>query len=447
MKNRQISKLISRKNFFTKQKTIIAISVTVVAVAAIVAAIYLVPNVVTRVSAIAAPTYPAKTSYMNSFSNDKISPSGNFISSLKTFSSNSASVVLSGGQSGKNSLYSPLSLYFALALASAGAKGQTQSEIQNALSMGNLSADDISTQSGILFRSVYLDNEIGRLKLANSLWLGKNVNFNKSYLDDAAKNYYASSFDVDFGSPSTAKKIGKWVSDNTGGKLGSDVTTDPKEVMSLINTVYFYDQWVNEFDANKTASGVFHAQNGDVQCNFMNAQTEGSFVTGDGFTAAELPFKNNEAMLFILPNKGVLVNDIIENPQKLSNALDFTDALKNAKNCSITYKIPKFSFGASLDLKETLEKLGVKTAFSKNADFSNISETTPLSISDIDQSTHISIDEKGCEAAAYTQIDFVGAARIEGNAEMILDRPFIFAIIHNDGLPVFIGTVNDPSQN
>lgn len=38
------------------------------------------------------------------------------------------------------------------------------------------------------------------------------------------------------------------------------------------------------------------------------------------------------------------------------------------------------------------------------------------------------MDEKGVEAASYTQIDVTGASMPTDQAELILDRPFLFVI-------------------
>ncbi|MGI6366174.1 MAG: serpin family protein [Bacillota bacterium] len=60
----------------------------------------------------------------------------------------------------------------------------------------------------------------------------------------------------------------------------------------------------------------------------------------------------------------------------------------------------------------------------------------------------ISIDEKGCEAAAYTHIVKGGAAPPEDEIVMKLDRPFIFAITGGAGdAPLFIGVVNNPVKH
>ena len=56
------------------------------------------------------------------------------------------------------------------------------------------------------------------------------------------------------------------------------------------------------------------------------------------------------------------------------------------------------------------------------------------------------IDEEGCKAASLTVMMYDGAGAPEDHAEFILDRPFIFEIMSDTGLPLFVGIVNNPIQ-
>ena len=56
------------------------------------------------------------------------------------------------------------------------------------------------------------------------------------------------------------------------------------------------------------------------------------------------------------------------------------------------------------------------------------------------------IDEEGCKAASLTVMMYEGAVAPEDHAEFILDRPFIFEIMSDTGLPLFVGIVNNPIQ-
>ena len=66
-----------------------------------------------------------------------------------------------------------------------------------------------------------------------------------------------------------------------------------------------------------------------------------------------------------------------------------------------------------------------------------------LYISEVLHKTFISVDEKGTKAGAVTKWK-CGDSGPVSEARVILDRPFVYAIIDNaTNLPLFIGTVVD----
>lgn len=50
------------------------------------------------------------------------------------------------------------------------------------------------------------------------------------------------------------------------------------------------------------------------------------------------------------------------------------------------------------------------------------------------------------EAAAYTvfSLSATSAGEMPEELDFVLDRPFLFAITSDDGLPLFVGVVNQP---
>ncbi|MBU3142842.1 serpin family protein [Clostridium sp. CF012] len=362
---------------------------------------------------------------------------------LNKFSFSSASKILSGQS--KNISYSPTSLYMTLSLASIGANGVTQDEIFSVLGASGKGINYLSEQNSKLFRLMYSDNKIGKLKIANSLWLEKNISFKNTFIDNAVRNFYASIYNVDFSDDNSAKLMSKWVSENTNGILSPKMSIDKNQIMSIINTIYFKDEWVDLFDENNTKPDTFYfSDGGEIKGDFMNrTYAAHSYVKGDGFTSASLGLKNSSSMMFILPDKGMSVDDLLSTPEK--TALLFDE--KEIKSGKVIFQIPKFSFGNSLDLNNTLKIMGIKSAFQPEADFSGISQGAAF-ISNIKQQTHIAIDEKGVEATAFTKIDYDGSAAPKENvAKMILDRPFIFVIKSANDMILFIGVVNNPSIN
>lgn len=389
-------------------------------------------------STLAFDDYKGRNSHLEDIDTD-------YLQGVRDFSFTSATSILNNEDNKNNSVYSPISLYMALTLLAETTEGSTRGEILNLLSINDMSL--IPSETPKLFRSLYTDNEIGKLNLANSIWLSNTYDFNQETIDTLTSNYYAHSFSIDFSDSETPKSISDWVNKYTGGKLGTDPSAfkpNPAQVMSIINTIYFYDQWQSKFDPALTKTEEFKLEDGTtVSSDFMNTQTIQSFSKGTNYISSNLNFKNKCSMVFILPDEGVSPYDIINNPDALANAVNYMGT-PNEKYGQVTFKIPKFSFSNDLDLNDAIKALGVEEMFSTKADFSPLTDNKGLFVSEVKQSATIAIDEIGCEAAAYTQIDLYGSGLPTDTANIILNRPFIFAIKDGNGIPLFIGVINNP---
>lgn len=366
------------------------------------------------------------------------------IAAINNFSYKTGSFILSG--KGKNVNYSPLSLYYALSVAASGAGSETEAQLLALLGIPDSQA--LSEQCGNLYRTLYRDNEIGKLKIANSIWLDDDMNgnpivFKEGFVKRAAENFYASSHSVDFSKEEAGKAMIDWVSANTNGTLSPAFETNPEQILSMLNTVYFNDQWTDRFDKSKTAEDVFYLLNGgEVKCDFMN-RTFGSdgFWKGKGFTRAGLGLKNAGQMVFILPDEGVSPYVLIASPELMKEAFEGGEGFSG----EVVWKIPKFSINSKIAADDVLKSLGVSSAFTENADFSGITNHMAY-ITDVLQETHIAVDEDGVEASAFTQIDYAGSAMPEGHADMILDRPFIYAVTAQNGVLLFAGVCENPAE-
>lgn len=383
-------------------------------------------------------TFPKAYAYGSARNNDPVDQA--FLSGVSAFSYQTASRILSSGHGNAN--YSPLSLYYALALAASGANGETSDELLTLL--GTADRDTLSVQCGNLFRQLYTDNAIGKLKIANSLWMNREVSWKQAFVTNAAENLYASSYSVDFSDAETGKAMGKWISDNTNGLSSPELTTSSEQILSILNTVYFYDEWIDRFDKAQTAKDTFTLTGGaSVSCDFMNQTSGGTdFAKGSGFTRSGLKLKNGGKMVFILPDEGVSPEELLSSPEKMKEAFEGGECSSG----EVVWKIPKFRFGCELDLADMLKSLGIASAFRQDADFSGITDGAAV-LSSVRQETQIGIDENGVEASSFTQIMLAGTSAPRGRADMILDRPFLYGITRSDGTLLFVGICENPAAN
>jgi serpin B len=99
-------------------------------------------------------------------------------------------------------------------------------------------------------------------------------------------------------------------------------------------------------------------------------------------------------------------------------------------------------------MKDDLAGMGMPVAFTDQADFTGMYDSTnlpPLAISHIAHKAFIAVDEKGTEAAAATDIIMIPMAGHQNTVILRIDHPFIFAIRDRQtGSLLFIGRVLDP---
>ena len=150
-------------------------------------------------------------------------------------------------------------------------------------------------------------------------------------------------------------------------------------------------------------------------------------------------------MYFILPDEGVSVNEVLSD----SAALKMISGEKepSGKYLKINLSVPKFDISSRLDLRDGVKKLGITDVFDDGkADFSPMfsDDITGIYVDKINHSARIKIDEEGCEAAAFTTMMEAGkGAPPDETVDFVLDRPFIVCISDNNGLPLFVGVVNN----
>ena len=369
---------------------------------------------------------------------------------LGAFIEKTASEILCEAGS-ENRIYSPLNVYLALAMLSELTDGETRQQILDLL--GTETIEQLRTRANAVWNANYSDDGSVTSILASSLWMNQNIDFNDSTMKTLAENYYASSYRGEMGSSDFNKALQKWLNDQTGGLLNeyvSELKLTPDTILALATTIYFQAKWTDEFSERETHKDVFHAANGDITTDFMKAtELYGTYYWGETFSATAKSLENSGKMYFILPDEGVSVDDLLTDEEALA-FITSNGIWENRKALMVHLSVPKFDVSSKLDLKEHLQNLGVTDCF-----IPDVSDYTPLLdknamelekdiyLSKVEHAARVKIDEEGVTAAAYTVMALCGAGMPPSDEiEFTVDRPFIFVITSDDGLPLFIGVVN-----
>lgn len=346
----------------------------------------------------------------------------------------------------QNLIFSPVSLYTILGMSAELCEGEARQEILDLLLSPGIEALRDSSRS--LWSRSYADGDSAFI-LANSLWLSNAVDYKQPVLDLLAENYFADSFRGDMGSAEYDRMHLDWLDDRTNGYLTDrlpELNTPKDTVIYLDSTLYYKAGWLTEFDPSQNIDGTFHAMYMDQDCTFMRESFQGLYYRGESFAAVSKPLYGGQEMLFVLPGEGVTTNELLVGGEyQRFMDLVFLGAgwSKEAGCANINLSVPKFDITSSADMTLGLKSMGINGIFeSGKGSFSPLTDQD-FAFTSVTHTCRLSIDEQGCEGAAVTTMrGDGGAAPPEETVDFTLDRPFLFAILSESGLPVFMGAVN-----
>lgn len=383
--------------------------------------------------------------------------------------------ILAQNESGKNIVFSPVNIYLALGMLAEVTAGGSRAQILQLMNPDGtagvtVAGDQMTTnpfkdlsdadtdelmehlreQASEIYTRCYCKEKEAKLSLAASFWIRKQFSYRRNCQKQLKESYHATCHKGVMGSPELNQKLQNWLDKNTGGLLReqtSKVTLDPSTVLALATTIYFKASWNDPFSAENTAAGTFYTNDGEeLTCDFMNRTSFCNYYSGKDFSAVALTMGGRYVMWFVLPGQGHASEELLADNRLTEFILSGGETLESThKRVNIT--IPKFDILSDIDLSDSLQKLGITDVFqSELSDFSPLTGTDDLSLSRAQHAARLSIDEEGCEAAAYTLLAVRCTAFFppEPPAEFKADRPFLFALTDFDGLPLFMGLVNRP---
>jgi len=341
----------------------------------------------------------------------------------------------------ENTLISPLSITFALAMVTNGANNNTLSQLENVLGK-DISIDELNE-----YLYTYLKNlpssEQAKFHLANSIWFKDTEGFKveEEFLQKNADYYNAALYKEPF-NDKTVGKINRWVKDNTMNMIKEIIKNlDPETMVVLLNALAIDAKWDVPYDLEDIHKAQFHNFMGkEIEVDMMYS-TENIYLEDENTTGFIKNYaENSYSFVALLPAENVDIQTYVSQ----LTADTVMKLLNNKQETTVSAALPKFSYEFEIKMNDVLFNMGIVDAFDENtADFSKMS-TTPLAISKVIHRTFIQVDELGTKAGAVTAVIVDSASAIIDEKIVTLDRPFVYMIIdQKTNLPIFIGTVID----
>ncbi len=342
--------------------------------------------------------------------------------------------------SGQNTLISPLSVMYALAMTANGASGETLSQMEDALGM----PIDQLNEYLYTYKNSLPQGEKYTLNLANSIWFNDTENFkvNQDFLQTNANYYGVDVYKAEF-NKRAVKDINNWVNLKTNEMIPEIIDNiDSNDMMFLINALMFEADWEYEYRYQNIKDDVFICEDGTSQNVVMMNSNEYHYISDENATGFIKNYADEKyAFVALLPNLDKTVSEYI-------STLDgkrLNQILSNATDERIRCGLPKFEYDYDISMVEPLKSIGIKDAFDENnANLSKLGHHAlgDLLIGDVQHKTTISVNEKGTSAGAASLAKIIVRSGLYAEKVVYLNRPFVYMIIDcQNNVPIFMGTV------
>jgi serpin B len=345
---------------------------------------------------------------------------------------------------------SPFSISDVLAMAYAGAQGQTASQMAAALDF-RLPPDRLHPAFNALSLSLAAINRPGAtLSVANALYGQQGLAFRSAFLGLLARDYGTGVRTVDFEHAAQAARtqINGWVALQTQGKIPHLLApgdVDEAARLVLVNAVYLNAKWQSPFLRSATSPTPFHAPSGTVNVPTMSQTGTFGYRRHAGYGVLQLPYVGGRlAFDVLLPDPGQL-------PALMRQLRDggLPAALSGLRGEDVELQLPKLQLRTRFELSSALGALGMPVAFGDRADFAGIAGPPgELRISSVIHEAYIRVDEAGTEAAAATGAGFSSSAAPGPRPiQFLVNRPFVFVLRDTTTNAIlFAGTVSRPED-
>lgn len=333
----------------------------------------------------------------------------------------------------KNVVFSPFSVVMLLAILADATEGEARKEILNVIARGiykDLTGTLADIQNFLTDAKTFMSS--------NALCVKKSLENSivPEFLEKLSR--YGGEL---FATEGCTREINEWVNEKTKGMIEKIVAEpmDPRFMAILMNAVAFEAKWCTPYQKSNIKKEIFTNADGCKSTVYMLKSTENNYIEDDFFTGFVKPYEGKKySFMALLPK-----NESMEFFDKSLQYTNFITLLRSVERCDVNVSMPEFKYSCENGLIDFCKELGMKTVFSHDVDFSPFS-VLPIEISEMIQKAFIEVNRKGTKAAAATFVIMsVGASPVQREINVVkLDRPFIYAIIHNEtGIPVFVGTV------
>ncbi|MCD7733262.1 MAG: hypothetical protein LUH56_07470 [Oscillospiraceae bacterium] len=360
---------------------------------------------------------------------------------VQKFAFNIFSEIVSGGE---NSVFSPLSAYYALGMLSLGATDESAEELQGLLGM---TAEEAAAWCSEIMQeyAALSDDSTTVLSVSNGVFIDDRMELSDGSdvaLTNLERYYEAECKTMRLSTDAAREYINSWISDSTDGLIPEffGENLDDSTMMVLVNALLLDAEWERQFDFfGSYWTTDFTTSSGEVvQAEYFGEERNYDYIKYDGVTGIIMDYADGRLkFVALMPDDG----DIDGFVESLT-ADRFNELLSNVQNGLCNMHIPRYKIEAEMELDDALSALGLSKVYSGG--FDNFGEG--IALSKTIQKAVIEVDVWGTKAAAVTA-DIMDGAEITYPEVIRFDQSFFYAVYDSEtGIPLFMGVVDNPTE-
>jgi len=334
----------------------------------------------------------------------------------------------------ENEVLCPYGLTILLGVLREGAAGETRSEIDQVL------GTELPGEAFMYCLSCRDKAGNPQAEVFNGAFIANGLSVREEYVSfirDICGQYLCTASEIlsaDFrkNPGESVKMINQWFAEKSGGKH-KDVLkkVSPQTQLLLVNQVNFEQNWLYSFKRQNTKKADFYPtpDGKPIQLPMMNMTQNFPYAALWDMELLVLPYKNDTAMLIILPKNAAVLEYVRANLDEDG----FKELVKQLRYTQVKVSLPKFKMKSRHSLIPILQKIGLEKPFAVDSDLSNIAGKDDLVVSEVLQEVEIDVNEEGTTATASTAAQVIYRSLIRKELPHFnADHPFIYMIITND---------------
>lgn len=340
----------------------------------------------------------------------------------------------------ENLLLSPMSVYFTLSALAEMTEGAPQEKIIRLC--GCESAEELQEQTRTIWNRIYEPAGTGICIPATSVWCDRILNYKQDAVEDLTQYDYAEVFQGQLSSPEMQKAASRWVSDRSNGMLKEERILGEDAALEVLSVLYYEDRWSLPFEEKNNIQDVFYGTSGEERAEYMREERMSSqYFRGNGYILVRKTMTDGY-MWFALPDEEEDTGAVFRDENLISVLCSEAVFEQKAESGIVNLTMPKFDIKASVCLNDAMKAMGLNDLFTPEGNaFSRFTDQTVF-LTEVSSHARLTVNEQGVKAAALTAGEFATGDPSGIIVEVVLNRPFIFAITGKTGLIYYAGTVS-----